>query len=212
MSALSPLLTRAGYIVVFDGNKANCEAAGYHSITDSGECETAANTLYGEGSAFSEWGNQFLPPNCATRVDGLAISTKFNTRDFDLYEGGDCRWGDLWGCVCKTIDPPPPPGGPPLSPPRIDGCGSKTKLDPDSSTCMIDTGECVDEQARRLSTVDQEVLLMAKKKGWSSDDIEILHNLMASDSSYGETIRTDPSFLDLLMDVAQGMEKEGNLV
>ena len=47
---------------------------------------------------------------------------------------------------------------------------------------------------------------------WSSDDIEILHNLMASDSSYGETIRTDPSFLDLLMDVVHGMEKEADLV
>ena len=43
---------------------------------------------------------------------------------------------------------------------------------------------------------------------WSSNDIEVLHNVMANDPSYGETIRTDPSFLDLFMDVVHGMEKE----
>jgi len=113
----------------------------------------------------------------------------------------------------STPPPPqPPPAGPPTTPPRIDSCGASTKFNADSSLCEVDTGDCVDEEARRLSTVDQEVSLMAKKRGWSSDDIEILNNLMASDSSYGETIRTDPSFLDLLMDVVHGMEKEADLV
>jgi len=128
----------------------------------------------------------------------------------DCVDGNPTRNGGISPTIeaCKPSPPNSPPLGPPTTPPRIDSCGAYTKFNPDSSLCEIDTGDCLDEEARRLSTVDQEASLMAKKKGWSSDDIEILNNLMASDSSYGDTIRTDPSFLDLLMDVVHGMEKE----
>jgi len=198
MAALFPLLTRAGYVVVYEA-VTNCpsKSSAYQTITDAATCALAAAA---HGNAYgSSYSKSNQPSGCIGKTGYYGTTYYFNTRSTS-YKCSERSWN----CVCKTVDPspmPPPPSPPPQSPPlRIDSCGPRTFHNTESGLCEIAPDPAIPQcaAAGRRQASDA----MGEDRG-SVNIAAGLDEFLASDPELAAQMKEDPELRQIFLEAAE---------